>query len=216
MRPYRPADRDAVRLIAHRTGYMGEPADWFWRDVPSFADIWTSYYTDREPESAFVAEHDGGVVGYLLGCVTSGPASRPSAALARHTIGRLLFFRPGTARFLWRSRMGHGAGSPLPTGELLDPRWPSHLHTNLLPEARGHGVGPRLMDAWLTRLRAVGSPGCHLATLAENRPAIRFFERVGFRRSAIPCSSRACACAPAGGCTCSSWCKTSLRERRNS
>ena len=43
-----------------------------------------------------------------------------------------------------------------------------------------------LMQAWLDRLRAVGSPGCHLGTLAENTAAIRFFERMGFARHGPP------------------------------
>src|SRR5215475_13622222 len=181
VRPYRDADRDAVRMIAYRTGFMGEPADWYWRDFTSFADIWTSYYTDREPESAFVAERDGVVVGYLLGCVESACAPNPAAALARHTIRRLLILRPGTARFLWRSVWDAARHRNLPSGELRDPRWPSHLHINLLREARGCGVGARLVEAWIARLRSVGSAGCHLATLAENTTAVAFFARVGFR-----------------------------------
>ena len=70
---------------------------------------------------------------------------------------------------------------PVPSGEVDDPRWPSHLHMNLLPEARGRGAGAQLIAAWLARLRAVGSPGCHLGTLAENRVARAFFARMGFR-----------------------------------
>jgi hypothetical protein len=51
VRPFEAADRPAVRRISHRAGYMGEPADWFWRHAESFADVWTRYYTDEEPES---------------------------------------------------------------------------------------------------------------------------------------------------------------------
>ena len=186
VRPYRHADRDAVRLISHRTGYMGESAQWYWRDVPSFADIWTAYYTDREPESAFVAEREERVVGYLLGCVASASAPSPAVALARQTLRRLLLIRPGTAGFLWRSLSDAARQRNVPTGEVDDPRWPSHLHVNLLPEARGCGAGRRLVQAWCFRLRQVGSPGCHLATLAENRAAVAFFERVGFRHFGAP------------------------------
>jgi GNAT superfamily N-acetyltransferase len=74
----------------------------------------------------------------------------------------------------------------VPTGEVDDPRWPSHLHINLLPEARGRGVGDGLMNEWFSRLRQLGSPGCHLGTLAENTTAIAFFERVGFQRYGVP------------------------------
>lgn len=59
VRPYAGADRAQVRRICHETGYMGDPAGWFWRDVESFADMFSGYYTAREPESAFVVEIDG-------------------------------------------------------------------------------------------------------------------------------------------------------------
>jgi ribosomal protein S18 acetylase RimI-like enzyme len=186
IRPYRSADRDAVRAIAHRAGYMGESAAWYWRDPASFANVWTGYYTDHEPASAFVAERAGAVVGYLLGCVDSTRAPSAGAVIAREAIRRLLFFRPGTAGFFWRSILDAARASNLPSSEMDDPRWPSHLHVNLLPEGRGRGAGAALMDAWLARLRAVGSPGCQLTTLAENRTAIAFFERAGFRRLHAP------------------------------
>jgi len=186
IRPYRAADRVGVREVAYRTGYMGEPPDWYWRDFTSFANIWTSYYTDREPESAFVAERQGRVVGYLIGCVESSRVLSPATALRREVMRRFLLLRPGTARFLWRSLLDAARQRPVPTGEVDDPRWPSHLHINLLPEARGLGVGVGLMNDWFSRLRQVGSPGCHLGTLAENATAIAFFERVGFQRYGGP------------------------------
>ena len=181
VRPYCAADREAVRAIAYLAGYMGDPPDWYWRDVTSFAEIWTAYYTDHEPESAFVAESAGRVVGYLLGCVESTRAPSPAAALGRQVIRRFLLLRPGTAGFLWRSIWDTARQGGSPSGELNDPRWPSHLHMNLLGDARGCGVGTQLMRAWLSRLREVRSPGCHLATLAENTAALAFFERMGFR-----------------------------------
>lgn len=186
VRPYRSADRDAVRAIAYQAGYMGDPPDWYWRDRTSFAEIWTSYYTDREPESAFVAERAGRVVGYLLGCVESTRAPSPAEALGRQVVRHILLLRPGTAGFLWRSMWDTARQRHAPNGVLLDPRWPSHLHTNLLREARGSGVGSRLMQAWPSRLRELASPGCHLATLAENTRAVAFFARHGFRAHGAP------------------------------
>jgi len=186
IRSYRATDRDAVRRIAYNTGYLGDPADHYWRDFTSFADIWTSYYTDREPESAFVAEVGGRVVGYLLGCIDSSRAPSPAAVLGRQVIRRFLLIRPGTAPFLWRSIWDTAVQRHSPTGELADPRWPSHLHMNITHDARGCGVGGRLMHAWFTRLRKVGSPGCHLATLIENTTAVAFFERMGFRHLDAP------------------------------
>jgi len=186
VRPYRAGDRAQLREIAFETGYMGESPAWYWRDAPSFADAWTGYYTDREPESAFVAADGDAVVGYLVGCADTARAPSATAAILRQLVGRQLLVRPGTAGFFWRAMWDSLRDRGVPSAELSDPRWPAHLHINLLPAARGHGAGRGLIDAWLGRLRQLGVPGCHLGTLAENTHAIRFFESVGFARLGAP------------------------------
>lgn len=191
VRPYEPSDRDQVRRICHVTGFMGEPAGWMWRDEPSFADAFSGYYTDVEPESATVAVIDDRVVGYLLGCRDSDRATDPAMAVARHVVRRGIAFRPGTAPMIWRSALdvatdlGRRRVRP---GDYAyrDGAYPAHLHINLLPEARGTGVGGRLVRGWLDRLRADGVPGCHLQTMAENTRAVAFFEAMGFERQGRP------------------------------
>lgn len=186
VRRFRPGDRESVRRICFATGYMGEPADWYWRDFESFAEIWSGYYTDREPESAFVVEREGRVAGYLLGCIETARAPSPARSIVRQMLRRGLLLRPGTAAFFWRS-IADTVRGPVPgSGDLRDPRWPSHLHIDLLPEVRGRGAGAALIASFFQRLREAGSPGCHLGTLAENESAIAFFERVGFRRLGPP------------------------------
>jgi ribosomal protein S18 acetylase RimI-like enzyme len=186
IRPYRAEDRARVREVAYATGFMGESPAWYWRDAESFGEIWTGWYTDHEPESAFVADDGGAVVGYLVGCVDTSRALSPRDAVVRQLVRRQLLFRPGTAGFFWRSILDTWRDGGIPSGELRDPRWPAHLHINLLPAARGKGAGQGLMDAWLARLRALGSPGCHLGTLAENRAGIAFFRRMGFEPHGPP------------------------------
>lgn len=186
VRPYLPPDREPVRRIAFETGFMGESAEWYWQDAVSFADIWTAYYTDREPDSSLVAVENSEVIGYLLGCLDSTQAPSPRSAMTRQILRRQLFFRPGTARFLWRA-VGDTLRHPhVPSGELRDARWPAHLHIDLTGAARGRGVGRSLMEAWLSHLRERASPGCHLVTLAENERAIGFFQRMGFERHGPP------------------------------
>ena len=175
-----------MREIAFETGYMGEPAGWYWRDAVSFADVWSGYYTDHEPESAFVATHGEAVVGYLLGCVDTARAPSPRTAITQQLVRRHLLLRPGTAGFFWRSLWDTLRDESVQSGELRDPRWPSHLHINLLPAARGHGAGRALVEAWFERLRRLGSPGCHLGTMAENTNAIGFFGSMGFERHGAP------------------------------
>jgi len=191
VRPYEPTDRARVRHICFVTGYIGEPVEWQWRDAESFSNIFTGYYTDAEPESALVAEVDGEVMGYLLGCVDSSKAWNPATVVGRQITRRGIAFRPGTARFVWRSvgdvviDAAHKRLAPAP---FSDPRWPAHLHIDLLREARGRGVGAALLRRWLDSLRRADVPGCYLETIAENTAAVTFFESMGFekRRRPVP------------------------------
>jgi ribosomal protein S18 acetylase RimI-like enzyme len=185
VRPYEQRDRAAVRRICHATGYMGDPVDWLWRDAESFAEMFTAYYTDAEPQSALVAELDGEVRGYLLGCTDSRRAWNPAAVFARQVVRRGIALRPGTAGFVWRSFADIARDAlhrRLPPSSVYDERWPAHLHIDLLPAIRGRGVGATLVRRWLEMLRAAGVPGCHLETLGQNHAAISFFESAGFRR----------------------------------
>jgi len=186
IRPYEPGDRARVREIAFRTGYMGDPVDWLWGDPESFADLFTGYYTDEEPGSFSVVELDGRVAGYLAGCVDSSRARGASAAHGRRLLRRGGLLRPGIAPFLWRSILDVARERRVPDESILDPRWPAHLHIDLLPEARGRGLGRRLMEGWLARLRELRVPGVHLGTFRENAPAIAFFEACGFSRLGDP------------------------------
>jgi hypothetical protein len=56
-----------VRRLCCETGFLGKPIDPVFEDRELFADYLTAYYTDVEPEAAFVLEHEGVVKGYLLG-----------------------------------------------------------------------------------------------------------------------------------------------------
>lgn len=50
------------------------------------------------------------------------------------------------------------------------------------PSARGHGAGPRLLDAAITRLRQIGCPGGILLSVApQNAAAAALFRSRGFR-----------------------------------
>ncbi len=199
MRPYLATDRERVRFVCFQTGFLGQPIAWQWRDSASFADMFSGYYTDEEPESASVVEVDGVVAGYLLGCVDTRRAWAPEAVAARHVLRRGLLVRAGTAGVLWRAvadevperarhllrgRNGSGPGRNAPEVDLA--RWPAHLHIDLLPEARGQGAGRLLIDGWLDRLRGDGVAGCHLHTFAENSSAIAFFASVGFEQLGGP------------------------------
>jgi ribosomal protein S18 acetylase RimI-like enzyme len=189
LRPYEASDRAAVRRVCFQTGFMGEPADWMWRDEESFADIFSGYWTDREPESATVAEFHGEVVGYLLGSVDSRKVWNAGKLFAHHAFGRGMVLRPGTAGVMWRM-IGDGISDSihhrLPPATYYDKRWPAHLHIDLLPVCRRRGVGESLVGRWLDNLRKLGVPGCHLQTMSQNTRAVSFFEKMGFAKLGEP------------------------------
>ena len=188
IRPYEPRDRAAIRRICFDTGYMGDP-EWQWRDRESYAELYTAYYTDAEPESVWVAERAGVVEGYLLGCVDSRTSWSEASIFLRLLWKRGIALRPSTARFVWRALgdvVTDGIRRQLPPASAHDERWPAHLHVDLLPSIRGRGVGGDLLRTWLSRLDELAVPGCHVQTLAENGRAIAAFESVGFVRRGRP------------------------------
>jgi ribosomal protein S18 acetylase RimI-like enzyme len=186
IRAYEPADRESIRRICFETGYMGEPIDWLWPDRESFADLVTRYYTDLEPESILVATQGGRVVGYLTGCVDTERTRGAAAREIRRLLRRGALLAPGFAAFLGRVLVDVVRDRGAPDEALFDARWPAHLHIDFLPEARGRGLGRRIMDRWFERLRSLGVRGVHLGTFAENLSAIRFFEACGMARHGAP------------------------------
>lgn len=185
VRPYDVADRDELVSVVFEAAGQGAPSSEVWGHHASLAEVYLTPYLDLEPDSVFVVTVDGRPAGYLAGCVdeSSFPSEeeRTSAAIKKYRLFRM----PGPRRFF----LGAALDTALlklrrvPTaGEFTDPRWPSHLHIDLMPEARGAGAAAGLMELWFARLREVGSPGCYLQTSAENTRAVAFFERVGFRK----------------------------------
>src|SRR5690349_5822912 len=132
VREYRPGDREAVRRICFETGLMGQPIAAQYGDLESFADMLTAYYTDVEPEGAWVAEADGRVVGYMFSCLDSRKAWNPGNIALKHLLLRGLWFRPSTARFYWRGFLDMALDvfdkDKRPRLDLT--RYPSHTHNN--------------------------------------------------------------------------------------
>jgi GNAT superfamily N-acetyltransferase len=190
VRPYAPCHRQMIEDIAYRTGFMGESPEAFWLHRKSWAAIWIAPYLEGEPESTCVATMDGNVVGYLTGCVNTECFKGPDAVMMRKVMRYGLLYRPGVAGFLWRAMLDQARdrwrGHKAIGGELHDARWPSHVHMNLLAEARGRGLGRALIECWFTRLREAGSPGCHLSVIQENQRGVSFFAAMGFEPHGTP------------------------------
>jgi ribosomal protein S18 acetylase RimI-like enzyme len=180
IRNYSPADRETVRRLCCDTGFLGNPIDPVFEDRRLFADFLTAYYTDWEPESAFVIEVDGEVKGYLLG--SRQPFRQQvysfyqNAVLFLKTLGRYWRYNAASRRFVHWIVLNGWREVP------AAPRRTAHFHINLLPEARNVPTTRALMDAYLAYLAQHGEKRVYGQMVTfESRRGAKMFERYGFR-----------------------------------
>lgn len=165
IRPYRPEDRDAVREICCRTAYRNKGSRSVFEDDELFADYWTRYYTDFEPDSSLVIEQEGEVIGYLLGCTDTRRFMRIMGFRIVPGIVVRAFWRavtrryknPSTTRML-RWFLLHGLRETLPMP--ID-RYPAHYHCNILRKGSGRQYYTTLALRFIDRIEAIGVPGMH-------------------------------------------------------
>ncbi|HWU09056.1 MAG TPA: GNAT family N-acetyltransferase [Streptomyces sp.] len=186
IRPYRPADREALADICVRTADNGGDSTHLYPDPGLMPALFAEPYTHLEPGLAFVLDDGSGrAAGYVLGTADTrrfveafravwlplvterfpepeGEAGTPTEAMTA------LLYRP--------ERM------ILP--ELDD--HPAHLHIDLLPPWQRKGYGRELMGAFLDALHRKGVRAVHLSMLTANTPARAFYDRLGFRVIDVP------------------------------
>ena len=184
IRSWRPCDAEAVHRICVATGDGGDPVHPILADPNLVAYVFADPYVLLHPELAFVAEHGGAVLGYVVAALhTEEFYARwqlewaPRFA-ATHPAGRRVNARNGDSQlraFLHRPRL------------MLPPhldRYPSHLHINLVSEARRRGTGRKLMHAVFSQLARAGSPGVQLGVQVGNTRAQAFYHATGMTRLA--------------------------------
>ncbi|MFA5873337.1 MAG: GNAT family N-acetyltransferase [Anaerolineales bacterium] len=183
IRPYQPADRQPVFRIGADTAFFGAPIEAYMEDRNAFLDAFYAYYTDLEPEHAWVACADGEVVGFLAGCVNTRLHNRKllRVILPRLT-GNLLRgkYHFGKRSLHYFSGLLGGLLRREFTRVDLD-TFPAHLHINVESAWRGYKLGQRLMEAYLGQLRELGITGVYLDTTSLNEVACRLYEKIGFR-----------------------------------
>ena len=183
VRPFQQEDRQSVLRIGADTAFFGAPIEAYLEDRNVFLDIFYVYYTDVEPQYAWVACADDIVVGFLTGSVDTRART---LKFLRTTLPRFLGkLVRGTYRFGRLTRayvaglLGSGFYGEEPHVDLS--LYPAHLHINVDSAWRGHGLGQRLMEAYLGQLRSLGVRGVHLETTSLNEVACRLYEKMGFR-----------------------------------
>ena len=180
IRPYAPRDRQAVRDICCQTAYRNRGAKAVCGDEDLFADYWTLYYTDYEPESAWVAEENGRVVAYLLGCVETRRFRRIAN---RRIMPRIL------AKALWRGALGRYKNKPFrrlfrwialkswrEAADVPIEQYPAHYHCNVVRPEHSKNYYTRLALTFMDCLEARGCTALHGKTLEPKTGSV--FERI--------------------------------------
>jgi ribosomal protein S18 acetylase RimI-like enzyme len=180
IRRYQPSDRDAVRNLCCDTGFLGNPIDPVFEDRDLFADYLTRYYTDCEPESAFVVVLNGKVRGYLLG------SRRPWRQQLFNVWNNLRLLARGVARY----RRYNDASKRFIRWILTQawrevpaaPRRTAHFHFNVMPDARQLATARALAEAYFDHLRSHGETRVYGQIIVfEDRRGSALFERYGFK-----------------------------------
>ncbi len=193
LRPMRASDFAEVSKIAYQTGFFGDSAQIFFADRALFGDLWLEPYLRRTGLArgavGFVAtrvqnyadspdspEHPE-ILGYIVGMTSQNSYQ---IALSREVLRVLIKLVHGQYP-QWRGGVRYLARAGRYLGPHLDDyRFAAHLHVNLLPTARGLGVGGKLLDLYLTTLRTVGVVGVQLSTTFENQAAVALYQKRGF------------------------------------
>jgi GNAT superfamily N-acetyltransferase len=185
IRQYKKEDRKSIERINFETGFMGQSMN----KLISSPKLWTwgiKHYLDHEPESIFVAEENGQVVGYILGFLEDLKYDKKKAVIKS-------FLR--NLRFLWslilqdkifwfdklresfvlfiKSIFGKGFREPKNAG---------HIHINLMPSVRGKNIGSELLDRFFeyARKRKVKLIYANTYQKAENLEN-NFWTKKGFK-----------------------------------
>ncbi len=183
--PYDRSHRAAVREVCVATAWMGACPEGFLADGWLWAEYWTRYFTDRCGEycQVVIDTQDDTVAGYLTGTPDIRPMDRYLRWLAPGIIWRIIRKRLISRReprralmALWRSSRRGEMDLP----DNLVAAYPATWHFNLLPAARGAGLGRTMLQTFLDRLRAEGVPGVHAQVIGQNRPSVAAMEAMGF------------------------------------
>lgn len=192
IRPAVAADIDAFYEISLRTSDRGGDASPLYADGRMVGHIYSAPYLRLMPDFCFVTEDGEGVAGYIVGA----PDTLVFEVALEHGWWpdlRRVYPDPVEVAPEDRTpdqRRAHMIHHPSRVPEAVRSVFPAHLHMNLLPRLQGRGIGPRLLDRWLAVARSAGVGGVHAGANADNAGAIRFWERMGFRRLSADAGGR--------------------------
>jgi len=179
IRPFHPSDLVDLYHICLLTADSGKDASAKYKDPDLVGQFYAAPYAVLEPDLCFILDISGKPCGYILGTRDSQQfyerCEKEWFPLLRK---RYPFPPPDEVSFdATIIRLIHN-------GHLLKPElagYPAHLHIDILPEGQGSGMGRKLMETFMDKLRQHEVPALHLQVGKANPGAVKFYERLGFQ-----------------------------------
>lgn len=181
VRTCKTVDRKTIREISVESSIFAQYIDRQILNKDIIADILTFYYTEFEPQSCFVAEKNGVVVGYLLGSrnvskMRKDIKTRILPILAKKVFKNGLLFRPSNLNLIKNVFYSYCRGE-FKTPDFSQ-KFPATLHVNISPRHRGKMIGSLLVYHFIQILKKEQAKGIHFGVLSEK--AKGFFRKLEF------------------------------------
>lgn len=171
IRPYRETDKYNVQRICLQTvndESVFEGLDRFNADF--LLPVYNDYYTEQEPENCFVCtDENDTAVGYVI---CSEDVKKWRRIFMKEYFPRIRHKHLGNRTTAIAEIAAHS---------LFARKYPAHLHIDILKEYRGGGTGTKLIETLADHLAKKGICGIQLCVGNENKKAIRFYKRCGFK-----------------------------------
>ena len=178
IRPYQKSDLTALYKICLLTGNSGEDATKLFNNPDLLGHYYVAPYVIFEPDICFIVTNNEKPCGYIIGTKDSQkfyekcekdwfPQLRKRYPFPEENDKTL------DAKIIMRIHDGHKVKP-----ELLN--YPAHLHIDLLPEAQGQGVGKKITNIFIDKLKELNVPALHLEVGKRNSGAIKFYKKLGF------------------------------------
>ncbi|XP_008547442.1 protein O-GlcNAcase isoform X1 [Microplitis demolitor] len=174
IRPYLPADEDAVYALCNRiTGVTGTSA---------VADRLVGGFLTISPEFCMVVEDDSGLVGYALVALNVKTFNQKLSVSwipelkTKYPLEDITNDLPESVQEA--IRYFHSFSSDV--SEQLAQQFPSPLICSLLPSVNDQSIAKRLITCVLAALRANGSFGIHTTISSMDKESHEFYGKLGF------------------------------------
>lgn len=180
IRPYHTSDREAVRRFAANDEHERPRLLASFPGLGEYRADGLAHFYDLEPESFFVAEHNGDFIGNLLGTVDVAATEQREETYTRRLRRRRLL-RGAYGIPLWLVPLIRTDRAPhLSEPPRVDPdRFPAELHIGVRRDWRRKGVGAALMSTFEDYLRSRGVPGYRISASSYHSEGVSFYRKLG-------------------------------------